>query len=88
MENITLETIAPEIAEAIINFPGITTLIRILQAAGIAIIIYFVFLILGWIIQYKKFTKIVCIERTLDRIEELLKKIEEYIDPAKAKKEK
>ncbi len=86
MENISLGETLGEIIKLVENIPGITTLIRILQAAGILFIAYLIFLFIRGILQYQSFTKIKRMEQSLARIDNTLQRIDEKIgDTAKQK---
>jgi hypothetical protein len=89
MENLSTRTILAEAIQSVAAIPGFTTLIRILQTAGIIFIGYLIFLFIKGIIQYKKFSKIKHIDKTLDNINQTLLNIEKKLtSPAKQKAKK
>lgn len=57
------------------TLPGLTTLIWILQTAGIIFICYLIFLFIQGAINYKKFTRIRKIEQNLEEVNKTLKEI-------------
>ena len=78
MDNLT-GPIFSELTQGLSTVPGITTLITILQTAGILLIGYLIFLFFRGILQYKKFSKIKNIDKTLSNIEKSLANIEEKL---------
>jgi hypothetical protein len=61
------------------TLPGLNTLIWILQTAGIIFIAYIIFLFIQGAINYKKFSKIKKIEKTLEEINTTLKKLDKTV---------
>jgi hypothetical protein len=89
MENLSTGAILTEAIRSVAAIPGFTTLIRILQTAGIIFIGYLIFLFIKGIFQYKKFAKIKHMDKTLSNIEISLNNIEKKLTgPAKQKTKK
>ncbi len=74
MENVTGTALLSEFIQLLSNLPGFTGLIRILQTAGIVLIIYLVFLFVKSIIQYRRLAKIAIIGKTLESVNQTLLK--------------
>ncbi len=76
IENVTLvpdSGIVTGVLEKLINLPGIGTLVKILQAVGIIIFIYFVFLIIRTIAQIRHNLNI---KKIAQNVEEINKKMD------------
>jgi hypothetical protein len=68
MENETTGAIISELIKTLATLPGLTTLIRIFQTAGIILIAYLIFLFFKSITNYKTFSRIKHMDQTLESI--------------------
>jgi hypothetical protein len=64
------------IVSEVIQLPAFTSLIKILQTAGIVFIGYLIFLFVQGILQYRRFSRIRHMDNTLDKISHTLSSIE------------
>ncbi|MEK6885409.1 MAG: hypothetical protein AABX17_00410 [Nanoarchaeota archaeon] len=86
IENITMvpdSGLVAEILDKLINLPGVSTLVKILQAVGIIIVIYFIFLIVRMITQIRHNLNIKALAKN---VEEINKKMDVLIGKDKKKK--
>ena len=88
MGNISLGLNTTEIVSSLVSLPGLTTLIKIFQTAGIILIFYLIFLFFRGITNYKKYSKIRHMDQTLSSIEQSLAHIEEKFTGAAKEKNK
>jgi glycerol-3-phosphate acyltransferase PlsY len=76
IENITLAPssgLISDVLDKLLNLPGVSTLVKILQAVGIVLFIYFIFLIIRVISQIRHNTNI---RRLAQNVEEINKKMD------------
>ena len=86
MTNETMYSVLSGIFTNLNSIPGIGTLIRIMQTAGILFIAYLIFLFVKGFFQYKGFSRIKRIENKLEDVCTILSNIEKNVaSPAKEK---
>ncbi len=89
MGNETSVAILSELIQTVGTLPGLTTLIRIFQTAGIILIIYLIFLFFKSITNYKTLSRIKHMNQTLESINTTLIEINKKLtSPAKQKSKK
>lgn len=89
MEKEIIKNISLEAINQLKNIPEISRMIKIIQGIGIALLAYFVFLIIMKFLQYKRLSKIPEIYNKVELIEKKLERIESKLDKkSNSKKQK
>jgi hypothetical protein len=86
MENLPNVVNGNDLVSAFTSIPGLSSLVRILQAASLVFIAYLIFLFVKGILQYKGFSRIKRMEKSIQDISSTLKRIEGNLAKSNKKK--
>ena len=81
-------TNSTSLVEAISSFsaiPGVTTLIWIIQALGLVVMAYIIFMAVKGVLEYKRLSSLKDVKNTLDSIDHTLLRIEKKVENKKKK---